>query len=65
MSIYIDTWVIICEWKWMEKVIAKKLDTYCDTHDQSVKQDNGTACQKYSREALVNAIVEWIVVEDP
>ena len=64
---HINTWVSICKQKGITieaKVIAKKLDAYHNTHDQSVKQDNGTTCQKYSREAFVNVIVEWIVTDD-
>ena len=46
------------------KMIARKLEAYCSACGESVKQDNSTTHQKYSKEAFVDAIVEWIVTDD-
>ena len=63
---HIDTWVSICAQNRITieaKAIAKKLDAYHNTCDQSVKQDNGATHQKFSREAFVDVIVERIVTD--
>ena len=61
---HIDMWVSICDQKGImieAKMIARKLEAYHSACGESVKQDNSTTCQKYSKEAFVAAIVEWIV----
>ena len=64
---HIDMWVSICDQKGITikaKMIARKLEAYHSARGESVKQDNSTTRQKYSKEAFVDAIVEWIVTDD-
>ena len=59
-------WVSICDKKIIKITagsVAKCVAAYCEECGQIPETDN-TTCQKFSKEAFINVIVEWMVADD-
>ena len=64
---HIDMWLSICNQKGIkdtEKSVARKVEAYCTSHGELVEQDSEATWQQYSKEAFVDAVLEWIVTDN-
>ena len=59
-------WVSICDKEGIKitaSSVAKRVAAYCEECGQIPETDN-TTHQKFSKEAFIDAIVEWMVADD-
>ena len=67
---HIELWVSICDQKGIKitaSTVKRQVEAYCTACGQPLEDSeskSGATWQKYSQKAFVDAVVEWVVVDN-